>query len=241
MGEYLTVAHIADYTDKLLEISEREQVYHLKQTIDGYRSGHTLSYGKFLRKLAMSINNGRFNFFEGWAKLHDLTIPDLVALSLVSYYDEEDNIIENKVNNLGKLLHTLRIRESEDRIKYGHGREPLSIQGEPIEIRNKEMVEDIRISFILYTDIWLPWVIGSFDDLKLDKETGHRILYDNRELANRHTPRLNRFLAEARELTLSMGGTWELEQVNTPNPMVTETGINLDWDYEAEKKKENSS
>lgn len=36
----------------------------------------------------------------------------------------------------------------------------------------------------------------------------YKRFFDNRELASRHTPRLNRFLAEAKAAVIDAGGTW---------------------------------
>jgi hypothetical protein len=98
--------------------------------------------------------------------------------------------------------------------------EPLTIWG-PLSL---DRDWPIYISVTPYTDLWFPYVVNVFDD---SDEPFH--LWDNRALANRHTPRLNNFIAETRERVLALGGTWEHE-VSNPNygPMTNDHGIDLD-------------
>jgi hypothetical protein len=49
------------------------------------------------------------------------------------------------------------------------------------------------------------------------------VYFDNRELAERHTPRFNRFLAKVRAAALAVGGTWQLAE---PEVLF---GRYLDW------------
>ena len=87
-----------------------------------------------------------------------------------------------------------------------------------------------RVRFGLYSDIWCPWVLGFLEE-DWPAPTP-REMFDNRELAGAHTPRLNRFLAAARQACLGAQGEWLLEE---PKPgaesyrfMVDEVGILLD-------------
>jgi hypothetical protein len=59
------------------------------------------------------------------------------------------------------------------------------------------------VYFYTYSDIWQPWVRGLLEE---DQEIDAR--FDNRPLAERHTPRLNSFLSRVQELTQAMGGEW---------------------------------
>lgn len=59
-----------------------------------------------------------------------------------------------------------------------------------------------------------------------------RGMNDNRTLASCHTPRLNRFLSAARQLTLDLGGQWRRRAPEPGTeryaPMVGESGIRLE-------------
>jgi hypothetical protein len=78
---------------------------------------------------------------------------------------------------------------------------------------------EISIGFYLSANIWFPWIPNPYS------ETAD---YDNRLLANVHTPALNSFLTQVKGLTESMGGRWEYEAL-AYEPMVNMAGIDLGW------------
>lgn len=93
----------------------------------------------------------------------------------------------------------------------------------PLRIDKK----DTFIKISLFTDLWFPWCVGL--NLKKPAQTKEN-MYDNRQLAWRHTPRLNQCLTEIRQIVLDAGGTWEIGKENVHEEyqhMVTETGIEL--------------
>lgn len=84
----------------------------------------------------------------------------------------------------------------------------------------------------LYTDIWLPQVVGGLEHTRNPGKYKHNEvhLFDNRELANRHTPRLNSFLQSVKQLIEQRGGTWHYEDYDSPDeykPMYSNDGIIL--------------
>lgn len=62
-------------------------------------------------------------------------------------------------------------------------------------------------SIQLKTDIWFPRVAGFLEDVNLPSDLSE--MFDNSELASRHTPRLNRFLNSIYNLVQDLGGEWE--------------------------------
>jgi hypothetical protein len=87
----------------------------------------------------------------------------------------------------------------------------------------------LRIS--IHTDIWFPKVWGYLEDVErnLTDENGWTIHengfpirkprwqptgehFDNRELAQCHTPRFNNFIQRVKQLTLNYGGTWSIDR-----------------------------
>jgi hypothetical protein len=84
------------------------------------------------------------------------------------------------------------------------------------------------VTLALYTDIWFPRVIGiDGDDVRF---------YDNSPLAERHTPRLNRFLAGVRDAAAALGAEWSYEVNNRRyEDQVADTGIILDQSVTADR------
>ena len=70
----------------------------------------------------------------------------------------------------------------------------------------------VRIEIRLDTDIWFPSVMG-FDE-PLPDVGDPPDSYDNRALAERHTPRLNAFLDAAAREVAAIGGRWEMMDVD---------------------------
>ncbi len=97
--------------------------------------------------------------------------------------------------------------------------------------------EGSHIDIILTSDIWFPVVSGSverkvgiWDNFGADEVAYYQGGFDNRELANRHTPRLNRFLSALAAKVAEMGGGWSIGADVDPKykEQMTLTGIKLD-------------
>ena len=101
-------------------------------------------------------------------------------------------IAEGEVTDLGALLRTLR-PDVDPALGHYMASEP------PVVIFRGARA--IRIE--LATDIWFPFVAGLL-------EAASPRMYDNAELAARHTPRLNAFLRDVRAAAERAGGTWAL-------------------------------
>jgi hypothetical protein len=81
-------------------------------------------------------------------------------------------------------------------------------EGIPEESRDPEaepVAHEAYLGINLYTDIWFPWVMGMME-WTTGKQPGKLQFFDNRELAFRHTPRLNRFLQSVKQLIEARGG-----------------------------------
>ena len=133
---------------------------------------------------------------------------DLVG-SKVAYHDER-GIQEALIDDVGGLL--ARLRAPFDDLHSGAVRRcpPLWLGGHEISFTTPDApmaaarLPSTCIHIRIECDLWLPWVPGRIDPP--DRET----FYDNRALAERHTPRLNAFLAGLRESVTSRGGHMEL-------------------------------
>jgi hypothetical protein len=85
-----------------------------------------------------------------------------------------------------------------------------------------------KVSFTveLHSDIWWPFIFGS-----AHTRANMTHYFDNRELAARHTPRLNAFLRETAAAVVAAGGTWEVDRDETGTDSgrwVSDGGIALD-------------
>lgn len=144
-------------------------------------------------------------------------------------YQDESGIQEALIDDVGGLLARLRAPVDDLHRSALRRAPPLWVGGHEISFTPDAVMAaaklpstsvDIRIE----CDLWLPWVPGRIDPP--DRET----FYDNRPLAERHTPRLNAFLSGLRESVTSRGGDWSFiaysENEWLPR-MVGEHGIDL--------------
>jgi len=220
---------LLDWMAALIESGEREQVYQVRSIPElGYRKADGEPLGAFLKRhFAETGITDLFGFDGVWRSPKGL----LEIYSRVGYHDG-DRLVEDDVLDLGAIVERTR-PEIEPRSMIGHVR-PLRADGFPINWVKKDApmyvgrVPWTTLRFYLHTDIWLPWVWGEF----VPFEEQARELYDNIELALHHTPRLNRFLQEARAQTLAIGGSWQLDQVDELRkylrPQLSDDGIVLD-------------
>ena len=83
----------------------------------------------------------------------------------------------------------------------------------------------VRMQISLHSDIWFPWVHGISHPLHT---RGRK--FDNRILAQRHTPRLNAFLEAVGAAAEAAGGTLSLDwdHCGVPREAVTDRGVVLD-------------
>jgi len=155
------------------------------------------------------------------------------AGAVLAWFERDDRLVEGWCEDPGALLRALEpvpdsipggftrsfppLRITGPRLDYtGPSTEPARFgQGRPLEVR-----------FAVHSDIWLPWVLGS-----AHPECDHRRWFDNRELATRHTPRLNAFLGAVSAAAGAIGGSWSVDHEETARfaiPWVGATGIDLD-------------
>jgi hypothetical protein len=145
----------------------------------------------------------------------------------MAYYDGGGTLIEKDEEDLGRLLGALRPDKREESSIYMKPRAPLEITGSHMDLASPAEARraSLPVRFEIHSDIWFPWLQGSLDGSDMT------FPHDNRELANRHSPRLNQLLAAAREATLQAGGTWGLDPDNCDGHswfMFHDSGVALD-------------
>lgn len=150
--------------------------------------------------------------------------------SKIAYADER-GITEGLIDDVGGLLRRLRGPEIGEQTYASRTCAPLWIGGHAINFdpawtgpMSAAHLPSTSVKIVFECDIWLPWVPGYFDPS--DREN----FYDNRPLAERHTPRLNEFLAAVRAASASRGGGWEVVRLSErpwlPR-MLVDDGIDL--------------
>jgi hypothetical protein len=116
-----------------------------------------------------------------------------------------DAVVEEEIGDVGALLRELRPDKIETCGMFMRGASPVTVLGGSVPV---DWAQEVRVQIRLDTDIWFPYVTGMCEEIP--EEGNKPDLYDNRELAARHTPRLNAFLGEIRRLSIELGGRWEV-------------------------------
>ncbi len=187
----------------LLSDAAEQRVYGVEQLPDGRRFGAAGEYaGWLLEALEARGELPLFDFGGGGAARTpegQLLTPGVVCVH------QEGRVVEREVSDMGALLEALRPDDVDGNERFFSPFSPLTLLGGPVRAGDPSPV---RLRVLLYTDIWLPWVFGFLEEEWPAPNVLQ--LFDNRELASCHTPRLNRFLEQARRRVEAAGGTWAL-------------------------------
>jgi hypothetical protein len=248
---------VLPFLQKVLEAAGQEEVYRVKRApwssgalglkLDleyrAYPGGP--SYGQYLEQVLSETD--KLIFFRQLSASPGL-LPEyrVIAPARLSYYDIDGTLIDREVEDVGELLRRVRppevdlpdywreLSERELANKKKFINKSYKAEGSAIFLGGDLIEKDTALDFgtylsiELYTDIWFPKVGGYLED---HSPYQSRVFHDNRELALRHTPRLNQFLASVKDLTLEFGGTWKVDYPSIDeqyNQQFNENGINLD-------------
>lgn len=146
----------------------------------------------------------------------------------VAYFDAAGSIQETEVDDVGGLLRKLRSADVDHGWMHMRHSPPLGIDpsvAPPLTPETLARARRLEVRFRLFSDIWMPWVVGSLEP------PSSRGSHDNRPLAARHTARLNAFLHAVSEATAATGGRWFFADELTPaSPFypVSDAGVDLD-------------
>ncbi len=173
-------------------------------------------------------------------------LPDYIkrlrGVTKISYYNINGKLVEKYVDHqeLGTYLYNYHQGEIgnyqsmwskrfldryEDCISFSEYLEPEYHSGK------------YKFSILLHSDIWFPSLRGNIErkvgiitGFEADQIAEYTKGFDNRELANRHTPRLNRFISAISKKVIEMGGKWSIGADVSPEyrDQMTATGIKLD-------------
>jgi hypothetical protein len=170
-----------------------------------------------------------------WSSEHTVDLFRLIkgvqVESELAWYSRSDQVVEGRVADLGALLASLQpVPNAISRYNREVGHPPVALTGGQVSYagqvakRSSDYPETFTLS--LYSDIWFPFVIGfahpAADDTRF---------FDNRELANRHTTRLNRLLGRISRRVFEAGGRWYLDEDDLDPkyaPWLSADGIGID-------------
>ena len=171
--------------------------------------------------------------FTGAAMLPGLPRSSTVETTLC-HYDRNDQLVERVVTDLGAVLSSLE--PVPDSISKGFMTHypAVRITGhrypgirEDVPVDNSDHPYPVAVLIAIHSDIWFPWVFGSAHPL-----CDHRRMFDNRELASRHTPRLNAFLGEVATAARRIGGNFGVWPDGTGGQAINcvdDQSVLLDW------------
>jgi hypothetical protein len=169
-------------------------------------------------------------------------IHNIQTMTKISYYEKDGQVIDKHVGkeDLGKFLYNYHLGTL-GRSQYEYGKTFLHpYYGCFRFYESYYPPEESYVRVILDSDIWFPVIEGYSErkvglgaigvELAADEKAYYQGGFDNRELANRHTPRLNRFLSAIAAKVIEMGGEWSIGEDVDPKykEQMTLTGIKLD-------------
>jgi hypothetical protein len=173
--------------------------------------------------------------FTGAAMLPGLPRSSTVETTLC-HYDRNDQLVERIVTDLGAVLSHLEPVPDCIYHKYMAHYPAVRITGRQYrDIREGKRVDrsahplPIEVRICIHSDIWFPWVDGTAHPAWVWHD---QRMFDNRELANRHTPRLNAFLREVAEAARQIGGQFSIRADETRGQAINwadDEGVLLDW------------
>jgi hypothetical protein len=194
-----------------------------------------------------ALHNGFFDAIEQLVTSNlSECIVDINGMTKVSYYEKNGQLVDKYVGgrDLGKFLYNYHLgsfgsyqSRFKKRFLYPYS-SCLSFKDHFMPVNNPE---GCYLDITLTSDIWFPIVngfmekkVGIWDTFGADEVADYKGRFDNRELANRHTPRLNRFLSAIAAKVTEMGGEWSIieyedsEYREQMTQQMTLTGIKLD-------------
>jgi hypothetical protein len=227
-------AAILEFVRSLLASGAKHRIFEVVEApMIGYRRDRNSALGDVLGRLLEHDKVLDLFGFTGSAMMPGTPTSSIVETTL-SYYNHEDQLVERVVTDLGALLASLE--PVPDSIPNGFmTRYPaIRIIGdryvgvrEGISVDNSAHPYPVAVYLGIHSDIWFPWVYGS-----AHPECDHRRMFDNRELASRHTPRLNAFLGELATAARRAGGSFGVWPGGTGKlaaGWVNDNSILLDW------------
>jgi hypothetical protein len=203
-GAFLPAPHgdvscLVEFAHRLAEAGAHEDVYRIVRLPGS--TPFDANVGKSFRDhlLDIAAQTGRLPLWPAEARPGP---EGTLTPARLAFFDGE-RIAEEQVDDAGALLRRLRPEDARPQRMFMRSVSPLTVLGGFVPVAYDR---EVRVQIRLDTDIWFPKVMGLLDDPPEEGDRPDSV--DNAALAQRHTPRLNRFLRAVREATLELGGRW---------------------------------
>ncbi len=198
-----------EFVEAVLRAGAEQAVFEVVDApLIGYQRERDGDLGEWLRARPVDLFH-----FTGAAMLPGHA-QSSTSVATISWYDATDALTEGRCADLGALLKTLDPVPDSIPDGFMTHRPAVRVTG-----------TDAVVRFSIHSDIWMPWVLGA-----AHPECDLTRLFDNRELARRHTPRLNAFLAAVADAAVGAGGRWSLDKEETGDQTlkwVDQRGVDL--------------
>jgi len=228
-------AAILAFVQATLASGTRHRIFEVVEApVIGYRRERDGALSDVLGRLLEQDRSLDVFGFTGSAMMPGPPTSSVVETTL-SCYDPADQRVERVVADLGAVLASLEpvpgsipngsmthypaVRVTGLRYTVVDGRIPVD---------NRPNPRPVAVYFGIHSDIWFPWVFGAAHPLR-DLQR----MFDNRELAHCHTPRLNAFLRDVAAAARQAGGSFSVCPDETAGPAlewVDDASVLLDWE-----------
>jgi hypothetical protein len=220
-------AAILEFARVVLASGAAHRVFDVVETpVIGYRRDHDGALGDVLGRLLEHDRVLDLFGFTGSAMMPGPPTSSMVETTL-SYYDREDQLVERVVTDLGAVLASLEpVPNSIPNGCMTHY-PAVRITGRQYAAVRRANPLPVEVRLCIHSDIWFPWVYGW-----AHPECDYQRMFDNRELASHHTPRLNAFLGEVAAAARRAGGSFGVCPSETAGQginWVDDEGVLLDW------------
>jgi hypothetical protein len=230
----------------ILEVGRQEEIFNvLEDEMEFKQFIYDIEHGVIPIPSLGSLQDGSPNdMFPETLEKTDL--PDYVkrlqGLTKVSLYNTNGKLIEKQVDSqgLGAYIYNYHQGEIGDYQSWCSEnflhpyKSCISFLAFLDPERNRDQC---GLTILLYSDIWFPLLKGNMErkvtistNFEADRIGEYTGGFDNRELANRHTPRLNRFISAISKKVIEMGGEWSIgaDVSSEYRDQMAATGIKLD-------------
>jgi len=188
-----------DFSRALLRLGREERVYRVLEAPAPSR--FEAAGGRRYEDL---LAEGALPFDFGSGGIARTAAGQLRTPGVVSWH-APGGVVEGEVEDLGAKLASLRPGDVDWGGRFMAPAPPVTITGRRAR---RDAERPLRVRVALFCDVWFPWVLGFLEEAF--PAPNARKMYDNRALAARHTPRLNRFLAGAADAAAAAGGRWSV-------------------------------
>jgi len=213
---------LLSFLEKVLDAGSRHEIFTVLKApeINFERDRDTELYD-FLNDIFQARKVVDLFAFTGAAMAPGTPLSSTVQAK-VAWFDANSKCTENLCSDLATVLQSLEPVEGSIPSGFMKHLPPIRITGlrltyydDASESSNYSTDHAVMIYFAIHSDIWFPWIYGSAHPL-----CDHKHMFDNRELALKHTPRLNDFLQEVSTFVTQIGGTWNINILETGKDVI---------------------